>query len=178
MHLKFYAKDSTDYKWDSDENIKNLTKQIEIVETSSFGQQGRNIENIYSNSNNNRRVNGGTFEPVISNYDAIWNNSVKDRMRDEICCVLNKLRNENNISTNEKHYIKFLLCWQHKDHYKEILETAKRVMNILKKPLIKEYNKLQEEKSELLTLNMKDEYRLPKNIISNHGLLEWQYNTW
>eukprot|EP01084_Bolivina_argentea_P186729 321776_1 len=51
-------------------------------------------------------------------------------------------------------------------------------MNILRKPLINEYNNLQKRKSKLLELKLDPKDRLPKHIISNHGLLEWDYSKW
>ena len=51
-------------------------------------------------------------------------------------------------------------------------------MNILRRPLIIEYQKLQNKDSEILKLKLDSKDRLPSNIKSNHELLKWDYNKW
>eukprot|EP01084_Bolivina_argentea_P316985 549537_1 len=169
--LKFYAKDPDEYVWDSDRNI--VKENLKIAQTSPGAWTGKShptyiyvehIQNYFAPSYN-----------YIPNYSPN-----KDRIRDEICRVVNKLRNTQmeNISKDEKYFVKWLLCWQQPEHYDEILLTSKRVMDILSKPLVEEYKRLQQENSEILSLSLNKKDRLPSNIVSNHGLLEWDYCKW
>eukprot|EP01083_Nonionella_stella_P071837 193214_1 len=167
-HLKFYTIDPKEYVWDIDRGIKNLTRKIKIVDaTQCCG--GLIPENMLHGAGQQYHAK----PPYIDHKSQIENH-----IRDEVCCTLNRFRNGGSISNKDKHFVKFLLCWQNAKHYDEILMTAKRTMNILKKPLIKEYHELQARKSRLLTLSLNDEHRLPKHITSNHGLLEWDYSKW
>eukprot|EP01083_Nonionella_stella_P156480 506830_1 len=167
-HLKFYSIDPKEYVWDIDRGIKNLTRKIKIVDaTQCCG--GLIPENMLHGAGQQYHAK----PPYIDHKSQIENH-----IRDEVCCTLNRFRNGGSISNKDKHFVKFLLCWQNAKHYDEILMTAKRTMNILKKPLIKEYHELQARKSRLLTLSLNDEHRLPKHITSNHGLLEWDYSKW
>eukprot|EP01083_Nonionella_stella_P089999 251401_1 len=97
---------------------------------------------------------------------------------DKVCQTLNKFRNNGSISNHEKHFIKFLLCWDLKEYYHEILLTAKRIMNILSKPLLEEYKTLRRDKAKILRLLLDIKDRLPSDIVSNHGLLKWNYSKW
>eukprot|EP01083_Nonionella_stella_P276821 940959_1 len=167
-HLKFYTVDPQEYEWDIDRGIKNLTRKIKIVDAT--------------------KCNGGLLpEHMLDGAQAQYHakppyvdhkSQIENHIRDEVCSVLNRFRNGGSITNEDKHFVKFLLCWQNAKHYHEILMTAKRTMNILKKPLIKEYIELQARKSRLLTLSLDGKDRLPKHITSNHGLLEWDYNKW
>eukprot|EP01084_Bolivina_argentea_P053595 98381_1 len=99
---------------------------------------------------------------------------------DRICQALNDLGKHGKITNEQKHFCKFLCCWQNKYFYNDLLKTGKRVMNILKQPLIKEYSTLQTPpKAGIISLELKQEYQ-SSGVKTNFELLkdvcvEWGY---
>eukprot|EP01084_Bolivina_argentea_P316981 549532_1 len=168
-HLKFFTIDSDEQK--SEREVKNLTSKMVII-AATDSQNGGIIENMF---NNNKYK---TYKPRSSPYTIKYKDQIDCRIRDEICSTLNKYRKNGRISVEEKHFIKFLLCWQNPLHFTEILNTSKRIMNILKKSLDNEYKQLVDNESKILQLQLDKKFRLPAIIVSNHGLLQWNYNKW
>eukprot|EP01083_Nonionella_stella_P244870 851818_1 len=161
--IKFYATS----KQTDDEECTDVTEGIKVADSAKC-HQGRNADNLLHG------YEGFHVKPGYMDGAAF----IANEIRDAVCCTLNKLRNGGRIATHEKHFIKFLLCWVGGTHYKEILLTAKRVMNILSKPLTEEYKRLQQADSKILTLALNKDDRLEAHITSNHALLEWDYSRW
>eukprot|EP01084_Bolivina_argentea_P140557 247056_1 len=173
-------------------NVKNLSKKcIQILHKyCTEGQEHYEIENIFINSETTL-ANTSENKSLMMNFmkNNYYQNKtgkkksnreiLEERIRDEICCALNKFRNGGKMDSTTKHFIKYLLCYANPKHYDEILNTAKRIMHILSKPLIEEYKKLQNNNSPILTLKLDEKkYGLQSNITSNHGLLEKHCYDW
>eukprot|EP01083_Nonionella_stella_P144853 453004_1 len=167
-HLKFFTTDPSTYAWDIDQNVKNLASKMKIV-TATKPYDSR-VKSVLQNDRNSFRV----CDVPIKTGDAIRN-----KIRDEVCRGVNLLRKSRGgaISKHEKHFIKFLLCFQNDKCYDEMLYSAKLVMNILRKPLDIEYKRLQSIESRILTLQLEEEHQC-KGIQSNHALLQWEFDTW
>jgi len=106
--------------------------------------------------------------------------AIEDRIRDKVCEGVNYLRKSRGgkISKHDKHFVKFLLCFQNERNYAEMLYSAKLVMGLLRKPLDIEYKRLQDTNAGILTLALDPQYRCDKSFRSNHQCLEWDYNKW
>eukprot|EP01083_Nonionella_stella_P071755 192927_1 len=167
-HLKFFTTDPSTYAWDIDQNVKNLASKMKIV-TATKPYDSR-VKSVLQNDRNSFRV----CDVPIKTGDAIRN-----KIRDEVCRGVNLLRKSRGgaISKEDKHFIKFLLCFENDKCYDEMLYSAKLVMNILRKPLDIEYKRLQSIHSRILSLKAEEEHQC-KGVQSNHKLLEWEYNTW
>eukprot|EP01083_Nonionella_stella_P073240 197878_1 len=153
-----------------DENVKKLTSKIKVVEATP-SKDDQIVDNIFhSNYRQDYKPRGMSHKP--------YKNMVADRIRDEVCRAVNQIRGGGTISNDTKHFVKGLLCWKNHAHYHEILDTSKRIMNLLSKTLIEEYAKLQDRNAKLLTLSLDEKHALSKDIVSNHGLLEWDYKSW
>eukprot|EP01083_Nonionella_stella_P217579 781093_1 len=167
-HLKFFTTDPSTYAWDIDQNVKNLASKLKII-TATKAYDSK-VESILQNDDCSFWVRKAT----IDSRDAI-----KNRVRDEVCHGVNLLRKSRGgaISKEDKHFIKFLLCFENDKCYDEMLYSSKLVMNILRKPLDIEYKRLQSIHSRILSLKAEEEHQC-KGVQSNHKLLEWEYNTW
>ncbi len=121
-HLKFYTTDPDEYKWDIDENIKNLTSKIKIISATETNPKFK-AENML---NPDSRLDYYIQLEKINHKELI-----EDKIRDEVCRGVNLLRKSGGgkISKHEKHFVKFLLCFQNERNYNEMLYPAKLVMN-------------------------------------------------
>eukprot|EP01084_Bolivina_argentea_P266183 451386_1 len=164
QRIKFILEDGNEAKQD----------EIEVLEKycpKSEAKKYVNIRQIYTND-------GKAYSNQIYFYKP--KQKMDDRMRDEICKGVNLLRKSQGgkISKHDKHFVKFLLCWQNSGHYDEILKSSKRVMNILRRSLVIAYKKLQNKNSEILRLKLNEKDKVAATVISNHELLKWDYNKW
>eukprot|EP01084_Bolivina_argentea_P285330 489279_1 len=119
----------TKFYGESDDH--ELTDKIKVINSTLYVD-----ENVVTNMFDE---NESYYQPKV----VAMKYTIEEMIRDEVCCTVNKLINNGTITKNEKDWIKYLLCFQNKSCYNEILFTSKRVMNILSKPLILEYQKLQ-----------------------------------
>eukprot|EP01084_Bolivina_argentea_P312135 540372_1 len=153
-HLKFYTTDSSEYKWDIDNNIKNLTRNVKVIKASKHTRDC-SPENLFREF----------YDYTSKSYGSNHKQQILNRIRDEVCKGVNLLRTSNGskISKHTKHFLKFLLCFQNELHYKEMLYSSQLIMNILRKPLDIEYKRLQNINSKILLLRLDKKHKC-KNI--------------
>ena len=135
-YLKFYTtEDASEYKWDIDQNIKDLTYLVSIV-TATRGPNGHPRAMLDEYYHDNHGLNEDnvltTKSTSYSEYVGLvhqrnYKKITEDLIRDKVCCGVNLLRKSRGgkISNHEKHFIKFLLCFQNERNYEEMLYSAK-----------------------------------------------------
>eukprot|EP01084_Bolivina_argentea_P291381 500787_1 len=106
---------------------------------------------IYEASDIFERDDGGTVGYVTRKRDR---DLMEKEIYDEICNALNILADGRDIDKEYKQFIKFLLCWQCSKYYDNILQKAKEIMAILQKPLDREYERLTNAESRILSLEL------------------------
>ena len=89
------------------------------------------------------------------------------------------------LEKKEKEYAKWLLTWSWKgiaidgkDYFTSLKIKAIELMDILSKPLIEEYLKLQQKNSPLIGIKLMDKYRCDEKIQNNNDLLSFMWQKW
>eukprot|EP01084_Bolivina_argentea_P163317 284137_1 len=181
-NIKFYIKSTDAMELDEDDNktskteLKNLTSHIKVFDHTKSDMFANNIQEIYSTRNDAWTNDADVTRQKIDDPKKY----ISERIVDETCKALNIMRDGKAIESNYKYFIKFLLCWQLTEAcYIELLMTAKRVMNLLKKPLIIEYDRLLSSSVNSPILRLKlDEKDRAKDISTNLECLQSAYKDW
>ena len=174
-HLKFYTTDPDDMEWDYDKRYINLSSKIKILsQYSSVGKDGSKHSSIFKNSDRHYFEARHVFQNEYNRVDI-----ARNIICDNVCKAINQLRKSNGgkLDSNEKHFCKYLLCFQNETRYDEMLMTSKKVMNILRRPLDIEYKRLQSINAKILTLKLDDKDKM-NNVKSNLELLVDTYKHW
>ena len=108
-------------EWDYDKGYINLSSKIKVLsECNTLGTDRSKHSSMCTNSDH------PYFEARNKRLGLTRHELVKNKIRDNVCNAIHQLHTSNasKLDSNDKHFCKYLLCFQNAETYNEMLHKT------------------------------------------------------